>query len=191
MLIVALAVLGGYLLGSIPTGLLLARTRGVDIRGVGSGNIGATNVARTLGKRLGAVVLAFDALKGYGPTLAALRLLAPEVACAVGLAAILGHVFPVWLRFRGGKGVATGLGVFVALAPLASAIAVVCYVGVVLATRLSSLGSLVATTALLVGMAVTERPPPMLVLGAVVWLLIVIKHRGNIRRLIRGEESRV
>jgi glycerol-3-phosphate acyltransferase PlsY len=189
--VAVVTIAGAYLLGSIPTGLLVARARGVDIRAVGSGNIGATNVARAVGKRLGLLVLVLDALKGFGPTFAASRLLPAEAACAVGLATIVGHVFPVWLRFRGGKGVATGLGVFLALAPLAAAIAVAGYAAVVAATRISSLGSLVGTTLLLGGMVATGRPPPVLVLGGVAWVLIVVKHRGNVRRLIRGEESRV
>src|SRR5262249_23957567 len=113
------AVLAGYLVGTLPTGLLVARARGVDIRTVGSGNIGATNVARALGKKLGGLVLAVDALKGFLPTFLAARAgLAPEIVAAVGLATILGHIFPLWLRFRGGKGVATGLGVFLAVAPV-------------------------------------------------------------------------
>jgi glycerol-3-phosphate acyltransferase PlsY len=186
-----LFVLAGYLLGSIPFGLIVARLRGVDLRAVGSGNIGATNVARALGKVFGVLVLALDALKGFAPTLAAARLLGAEPACLVALAAILGHVFPVWLKFHGGKGVATGLGVFAALAPVAAGISLACYVLVVLLTRISSLGSLVGATALLVGMVATDRPRPVLALGAAVWLIIVVKHRGNIRRLIRGEETKV
>src|SRR5215467_4882779 len=104
------AVVGSYLVGSIPTGLLIARARGIDIRSVGSGNIGATNVARALGKKVGLLVLFLDALKGFLPTFAATRTdFSDAVVAAVGLAAIVGHVLPVWLRFRGGKGVATGL----------------------------------------------------------------------------------
>ena len=188
---VAVLVLAGYLLGSIPFGLLVARLRGVDLRAVGSGNIGATNVARALGRATGIVVLALDALKGFAPTFAAVRLVGADPACLVALAAILGHVFPVWLRFRGGKGVATGLGIFAALAPLAAGAALACYALVVATTRLSSLGSLVGATALLAGMAATGRTPAVLALGGAVWLIIVVKHRANIRRLIRGEESKV
>lgn len=184
-----LAALVGYLFGSVPTGLLIARLRGIDIRTVGSGNIGATNVARTLGRTWGLLVLAIDAMKGLAPTYGAVHFgWSGELA---GLAAVLGHVFPVWLRFRGGKGVATGLGVFLALAPVASAVAVVCYVGVVLATRLSSLGSLVGAVALLLAMWATGSAAPVLLLGGATCMLIVVKHAANIRRLIRGEESKV
>jgi glycerol-3-phosphate acyltransferase PlsY len=183
---------GAYLLGSIPTGLLLARAKGVDIRAVGSGNIGATNVSRTLGKRLGVLVLVLDALKGLAPVLAARFLhLGSEVMAAVGLAAILGHVFPVWLRFRGGKGVATALGVFTALTPLAAAAAVLIYLATVLVTRISSVGSLLAATGLLGAMVIAREPPPILLLGAAVWALILFRHRSNIRRLLRREEGKV
>jgi glycerol-3-phosphate acyltransferase PlsY len=186
------AVLGSYLVGSIPNGFLIARARGVDIRSVGSGNIGATNVARVLGKKLGLVVLVLDALKGFLPALAATRTgFAHELAAAVGLAAILGHVFPVWLGFRGGKGVATGLGVFVALAPMASLIAVGAYAAVVAVTHISSAGSLVGATTLVVTMLVSGQPPSIVALGAAAWLIIFVRHRGNIVRLIRGKEDRV
>src|SRR5688500_11562142 len=125
-MIEAAAVVGSYLAGSIPFGLVVARARGVDIRAVGSKNIGATNVARALGKKLGALVLFLDALKGLLPTLVARHALHLDdnLVALVGLAAILGHVFPVWLRFRGGKGVATALGVFAALTPVAAAASV-------------------------------------------------------------------
>jgi acyl phosphate:glycerol-3-phosphate acyltransferase len=190
-MIVVAVVLGAYLVGTIPTGLLVARARGVDIRAVGSGNIGATNVARAVGKKLGALVLAGDALKGFLPTFFTARAgFAPEIVAAVGLATIVGHIFPVWLRFRGGKGVATGLGVFLAVAPVASLCAVAAYALAVWLTRISAVGSLVATTVLLGGMFVTARPPALLVLGGAAWLLIVVRHRGNIGRLIRGEERR-
>jgi acyl phosphate:glycerol-3-phosphate acyltransferase len=190
-MIAVAAVLASYLVGTIPTGLLVARARGVDIRAVGSGNIGATNVARSLGKKLGALVLVVDALKGFLPTFfAACAGWPPELVAAVGLATIVGHIFPVWLRFRGGKGVATGLGVFLAVAPVASLCAVAAYAAAVWLTRISSVGSLVGTTVLVGGMFVTARPPPLLVLGVAAWLLIIVRHRGNIGRIIRGEERR-
>jgi acyl phosphate:glycerol-3-phosphate acyltransferase len=186
------ALIGSYLLGTIPNGLLVARARGIDIRTVGSGNIGATNVARALGKKLGFLVLFLDALKGFVPTFLALRAgLADEIVAGVGLAAILGHVFPIWLRFRGGKGVATGLGVFLALAPVAALISVVSYALIVLVTRISSLGSLVGATALIIGMVVTARPPVVLALAVAAWLIVVIRHRANIVRIIRGKEGKL
>ena len=119
-------VAAAFLLGSIPFGVLLARRRGVDLKKVGSGNIGATNAARALGKKAGGVVLLLDTLKAFVPTLLAARWLAPgrpELAAATGFAAFVGHIYSPWLRFRGGKGVACALGAFLALAPLATAVA--------------------------------------------------------------------
>ena len=184
-------IVASYFLGSIPTGVLVARARGVDIRTVGSGNIGATNVSRNLGKKLGALVLLFDAAKGFVPVFLAARWMPPEVVAAAGFAAIAGHVFPVWLKFRGGKGVATGLGVFAAVAPLPTAGAVIVYLVTVLVTRISSVGSLAATTALAAGIWIHHSAPAYIALGIAVWLLIVVRHRSNIRRLIRREEGKV
>jgi len=180
-----------YLAGSIPFGLLVARAKGVDIRQAGSGNIGATNVARVLGKPLGVLVLVLDALKGAGPVFVATRLAGTRVGAIAGILAILGHVFPVWLGFRGGKGVATALGVFVALAPVEAAVALAVYAIVYGIWRISSVGSLTAGTALVVTMVARGARPEVQVLGAVAFLLIVWRHRGNLRRIWRGEERKV
>src|SRR5688572_14341568 len=153
MLHVAVVALA-YLLGSIPFGYLLVRLRGGgDVRETGSGGTGATNVTRRAGKGVGVLTLALDALKGAAAVLAARALLggaggAEWWVCAAGAAAVLGHVFPVWLRFRGGKGVATGLGVFLVLAPLATACALVAFVAVVRLWRYVSLGSMTAAAVL-------------------------------------------
>jgi len=187
----------GYLLGSIPFGVVFARARGVDLRTIGSGNIGATNVARALGKKLGGVVLLLDALKGFAPVLAA-RLLARDAAhgdwvvAATALAAFLGHLFPVTLRFRGGKGVATALGVFLALSPLAAVGAGLVYAAVYAVWRISSLGSLVAAGAFvpLVHLA-TGGKTVITLLAAVIYLMILVTHRENIRRLLGGKEGKV
>lgn len=192
----AAAVVAGYLCGSIPTGVLVARARGVDLTKVGSGNIGATNVARALGKKSGAFVLLVDALKGFAPVFAAKRLWldvphGPTVIAAVGLCAILGHVFPVWLRLRGGKGVATALGVFLALSPLAAGVSVALFAAIYAAKRISSVGSLAAATAMPITLALLRAPAAFLILALFGWLLIVIRHRGNIRRLLRHEETRI
>jgi glycerol-3-phosphate acyltransferase PlsY len=138
-----------YLLGSIPFGVVLARARGVDLRTVGSGNIGATNAARALGKKLGAVVLLCDALKGLLPVLLARHLTAGHphadwLVAGTALAAFLGHLFPVYQRFRGGKGVATALGVFLAVAPFAALGAVLVYAAAYALWRISAVGSLAA-----------------------------------------------
>ena len=189
-------VLLGYALGSIPTGVLFARARGVDLQHTGSGNIGATNAARSLGKKIGALVLLGDALKGLLPVLLARHLFHDQphghwIAAATALAAFLGHLFPVWLRFRGGKGVATGLGVFLALAPIPTLVAAGVFVVVYAAFRIASLGSLVATTAFpLIALAFHE-PRATVALGGVLWGFIVYKHRGNISRLFKHSEAKI
>jgi glycerol-3-phosphate acyltransferase PlsY len=185
-----------FLLGSIPFGLIVGRLRGVDVRQVGSGNIGATNTARAVGRKLGALVLLLDAAKAYLPMIAAKQLFAGDaragwLVSAVGLAAFLGHLYSPWLRFRGGKGVATGLGVFLALAPFSAALAAAVWIGVYVATRISSVGSLAATTAIVPIMVLRHEPPYNVALAAVLFVLIVWKHRDNIRRLWHHQESKV
>jgi glycerol-3-phosphate acyltransferase PlsY len=155
---------------------------------VGSGNIGATNASRALGKKWGAVILLLDALKSFLPTFFALRHASPEIAAAVGIAGVVGHVYPIWLRFRGGKGVATAFGVYLAIAPLFALASFAVYAIVVAAFRISSLGSLVATSAMLVAMLVRGQ---QIILAVALWALIVFKHRDNVARLLRGEEKRV
>jgi glycerol-3-phosphate acyltransferase PlsY len=184
-------VAGAYLLGSIPFGLILARRRGVDVRQVGSGNIGATNVARNLGKKLGLVVLALDLAKGAIPVLA-LRALPldtpPLLLAAVGIAPILGHCFPLWLRLHGGKGVATALGVFLALAPAVAGMAVGVFAVVYALFRVVSLGSMSASVAVPVLLWALGRPAPEVVLGIMGAVVIIVQHRDNIRRLLRRAE---
>jgi glycerol-3-phosphate acyltransferase PlsY len=186
-----------YLLGSIPFGVVIARARGVDLRRVGSGNIGATNAARALGKKLGAVVLLLDALKGFAPVLGACSALgaapgADYIVAATGFAAFLGHLFPLYQRFRGGKGVATALGIFLALAPLAALGAVLVYAAAYALWRISSLGSLLASGAFipLVGIA-TRGNRALTLLAGVMFVTIVITHRENIKRLVQGKEGKV
>ncbi len=187
-------VLLGYLSGSIPFGLLLVRAaRGVDVRAEGSGNIGATNVARVAGKGLGAVVLVLDALKGGLPVLLA-RAVAPGpvVPALVGLAAFAGHVAPPWLGFRGGKGVATALGVLAVLAPRAALASVLTYAVVLAVLRISSVGSLLAgVVAVGVAWLVPGTPLAAAALTTALFLAILWTHRGNIGRLLRRGEPRV
>jgi glycerol-3-phosphate acyltransferase PlsY len=180
----ALALIAGaFLAGSIPFGFLLARRRGVDIRAHGSGNIGATNVTRVLGTRAGALVLVLDALKGALPTAAALAAGADErLVAATGGAAILGHCFSPFLRGRGGKGVATALGVFLVIAPSVVGIAVVVFAVILAATRVPALGSLAASAAIAAGL-VSRGDGPYAVLACATTALLVYTHRTNLAKL--------
>jgi glycerol-3-phosphate acyltransferase PlsY len=188
-----LLVAAAFVLGSIPFGVLLARRRGVDLKKVGSGNIGATNAARALGKKAGVVVLLLDTLKAFLPTLAALRWhdAGPDVAAAAGFAAFVGHIYSPWLRFRGGKGVACALGAFMALAPVETAMALLVCIVVVVTTRIGSLGSLLGMAALLPALILRHERMSYVALGAAMFVLIVWRHRDNLRRLVRGQENRL
>jgi glycerol-3-phosphate acyltransferase PlsY len=183
-----------YLLGSIPFGYLLVRIfHGTDVRQIGSGNIGATNVSRT-SPGLGILTLLLDAAKGLTPVLIA-RTLHPDHAALfgalAGFFAVIGHMFPIWLGFRGGKGVATGLGAFVCVAPKSLLVMVGIFIAVVAAFRYISLGSIVASLALpLLAWWLDHLVGTPLLLTAAAAGLIVIKHQQNIRRLLAGTESR-
>ncbi|HEX5282802.1 MAG TPA: glycerol-3-phosphate 1-O-acyltransferase PlsY [Bryocella sp.] len=188
-----------YLLGSIPFGYLLVRIfRKEDIRATGSGNIGATNVARSGAKGLGILTLLLDLLKAFAAVKIA-QYLAPgtpgfpsDLAVAAGIAAILGHVFPVWLGFKGGKGVASALGVFIALVPLAALCALGIFIVVFAITRYVSLASILAAVTMPVFcmLWLPDRTP--IFVGGVIFiaLLVIAKHRANIARLMQGKESR-
>jgi glycerol-3-phosphate acyltransferase PlsY len=190
----AALVILGYLSGSIPYGLLLVRAlKGVDVRAQGSGNIGATNVGRVAGTTAGVLVLVLDALKGAVPVLLA-RAAEPgsAVPALVGLAAFVGHVAPPWLGFRGGKGVATALGVLVVLAPRAALAGAVTYAVVFAVLRISSIGSLLAgVTAVLVAWVVPGTARSAAWLTTVLFGLMVWTHRGNVGRLLRRSEPRL
>lgn len=190
-----LIIAGAYLLGAIPFGYLIYRARsGRDIRGEGSGNIGATNVMRRAGPAAGIATLLLDAGKGYLAVWFAWRLTggAPWVIGAAGVAALLGHTFPVYLRFRGGKGVATGLGVFAALAPRSILLAVAVFAVILLIFRYVSLGSIAAAAAFPVLALLLDSPQPPVVFGAIACsALIIVKHASNIRRLLAGTENRL
>ena len=186
--ILALAI--GYLLGSIPFGLLLTRLAGKgDIRDIGSGNIGATNVLRTGSKWLAATTLVLDALKGAAAVLLAQCCL-PDAVNFAAAGALVGHLYPIWLRFKGGKGVATMLGILVPLFWQAAAVYAVIWLGLLLVLRISSVAGMVAAASAPVTAAVLGKADmfPMLLGFA---LLVIWKHRENIRRLSRGEEPRV
>jgi len=189
LLILVLA--GAYLLGSIPTGLLLGKAYGIDVRKEGSGNIGATNLYRTVGRKVGVMTLAGDCLKGMLPVLAVKYSSLPvEYAAWVGLAAFCGHVFSVFLRFRGGKGVATALGVFLALSPLAVAIAVGVFVVLMLVWRYVSLGSMAAAAVMPIAVWALGEGRVVGVVTMIVAVIVIIRHSENIKRLVAGTENR-
>jgi glycerol-3-phosphate acyltransferase PlsY len=186
-----LAVAFGYLSGSIPFAHLVSRVRGIDLRRVGSGNVGASNVLRTSGVRLGVAAMCLDALKGALAVLLAARMSSSAgVPVAAGVASVLGHVYPVWLRFRGGKGVATAAGVFAVLAPWPLVGACGVFLACVWITRYISLGSLAATVAL-AGMSTVEDNRMVPIGAAISALLIVLRHRANLSRLLKGTERRI
>lgn len=181
-----------YLLGSIPTGVVLAKAfSGVDPRKGGSGNIGATNVYRTVGKKLGVLTLLGDILKGLIPVVIARGTLDSHFWIpAVGLAAFAGHLYPVFLRFRGGKGIATGLGVFLALSPLPAILSLLVFAVVVYKWRFISLGSLAATAAFPILLAWLDPHLIDIPFAIVIGVLIFYRHHENISRLLTGKESR-
>jgi glycerol-3-phosphate acyltransferase PlsY len=180
----------GYLLGSIPFGLLLSRLAGHgDLRRVGSGNIGATNVLRAGGKGLAALTLALDAAKGALAVALGQRWGA-AAALAAGAAAVVGHVFPLWLWFRGGKGVATAFGVVIVLAWPVALAAIVVWLAVALLSRFSSLAAVAAAVAAALAAAAIAGRAQAIVVAAIA-VLVVVRHRANIRRLIAGSESRI
>jgi glycerol-3-phosphate acyltransferase PlsY len=186
------AVTFGYLVGSIPFAYLLARRRGIDLREVGSGNVGATNVLRTSGARQGVLAMLLDGAKGSAAVMIAGALATgPATAVAAGLASVIGHIYPVWLGFKGGKGVATATGVFAVLAPMALGIASVVFLFAVWATRYISVGSMAGAIALAASAAATEAPAAVAVGAATAALIIIHRHRGNLGRLMSGTERRV
>jgi len=191
MTVEVLLTVAAYLLGSIPTGLLLAKAAGVDIRSSGSGNIGATNVYRTLGRSVGIMTLVGDCLKGIIPVVVATYLgMNDSWIAAVGLAAFLGHIYTVFLGFKGGKGVATALGVFLAVSPAAVGCALLVFVFFVWKWRYISLGSIAAAVVMPVMVAVFDARPPVVIMTVIIALLVVWKHRENIKRLKAGTESK-
>ncbi|MGH7765995.1 MAG: glycerol-3-phosphate 1-O-acyltransferase PlsY [Candidatus Binatia bacterium] len=188
----ALLVVGfAYLLGSVPTGFLLGYLAGVDVRRSGSGNVGATNVARVAGKWLGLLTLLLDAAKGFVPVFIALQMgFDAAVTGGTALAAFLGHLYPVFLKFRGGKGVATALGALLAVAPTAIGVLVPVFLLVLLATRIVSLASIVAAGTAPVAIWLLGYPDPLVGITLLMALLILWRHRDNIQRLRSGAEPR-
>lgn len=187
-----LIVVLGYLIGSIPFALVLARHRGLDLRKVGSGNLGAANVLRASGATAGVMVAVLDIGKGAITVVMAGQLSdGPAVPALAGLAAIVGHIYPIWLRFRGGKGVATACGVFAVLTPLAAAPAFAAFIATVWITRYISLGSVVASVVLPLLAYATGSPSPILAAALVASILVVFRHRSNLARVASGTEPRI
>lgn len=191
-------VLMAYFLGAVPIGLLIARRHGhPDIRKEGSGNIGATNVARVVGKKAGIITLIGDILKGALPVLLAMWLMGTNTlekqfwTALVGLASFLGHIFPIYLKFRGGKGIATATGVFFVLCPLAILFNLFIFLFVVWQFRYVSLGSLSAAAAMPPLLFILSDKKIYAILSIFIAIIIFYRHRDNIRRLLRGEENRL
>jgi glycerol-3-phosphate acyltransferase PlsY len=188
-----------YLLGSIPTGFLVARARGVDIRTVGSGNIGATNAFRVLGKGLGIFVLLMDALKGWVAVQIGAWLVAQwlpgaaldNLRITAGIGAILGHNYTCWLHFKGGKGIATSAGVLIALVPYALIIILSVFIILFATTRYVSVGSIAASFTLPFATWFTTKDPGLTVVTGAMGALAILKHRKNIQRLLNGTENRI
>lgn len=192
MISVTLVVLAAYGLGAVPFAYVVARRfAGVDIRAAGSGNVGATNVARTAGAGLAAIVLVLDIAKGALAVWLARRAGLPEAVVALaGLAAIVGHIFPVWLGFRGGKGVATACGVFAVLAPPALLVAVLTFLFFAGATRYVSFGSVVGAVVLPIAAAGADEPRATVLAAGATAILVLWRHRDNMTRLLAGTEPK-
>ena len=215
-IIFVIAVIGAYLLGSVPFGLLIARAHGKDLRSIGSGNIGATNVSRALGRKWAYVCFALDVLKGMVPMLVTMfftRTLSNQsqtekvilllLWLAVGCGAILGHIFPIYVKFRGGKGVATSFGVALGLWPyytICASFGILVWVAVVLIGRYVSLASIITsvTFPLVLILAIILMPGwdfislwPLLIAATAIPLMVIIRHRENIKRLLAGTESKI
>ena len=206
----AILIIGAYLLGSIPTALIIASSHGKDLRSIGSGNLGATNLSRALGRKWGFFCFCLDALKGLAPMSIAAGLISSPtgidelfLTLGVAVAAVLGHVFPVYIKFKGGKGVATSFGVALGLWPYYTACAlcaVVVWVIVVFLKRYISLASIVASVAFTVALvaAIAFIPAwsfadlwPLLIVAVVIPVMVIVRHRENIKRIMAGTESKV
>jgi glycerol-3-phosphate acyltransferase PlsY len=187
-----LIVLLGYLFGSVPFGLLISKARGIDLRKVGSGNIGTTNVLRAVGKKEALITLLADILKGTVPVVLARTLTGNDTLVALtAAAAVLGHDFPLFLRFKGGKGVATSIGVMLGVSPFLGLLLIVVWVLTALVFKYSSLSALTAFGVLFVFSFVPSFPKPIKALMIILPALIYVKHRANIQRLIQGVEPKL
>lgn len=187
----AIALLVGYLLGSIPFGYLAGRLKGIDIRSSGSGNIGAANAFRILGRKWGIGVMVGDIAKGLAAVLIARAITDDPWPILAGAAVMVGAIFPVWLRFKGGKGVAAAGGVTIGLFPIVSALLVPLWVVLVVVTRITSVGSIAAAALFAPVAGLFGYDWPYLVLAGAIGLMVIVRHRGNIKRLLAGTENKI
>lgn len=193
--------ISGYLLGSIPTGFLVAKARGIDIRAVGSGNIGAANTFRAIGRSAGIFVLFMDALKGFVAVKLCYLILplfgvtdpaqAIHYRVVAGIFAVLGHNYTCWLYFKGGKGIATTAGVYLALVPLSVGLGLAAFIIAVALTRYTSVGSMFAAVVLATTVIVTQQDLTLRIVTIALCVLAILKHRTNIQRLIAGTENKI
>lgn len=189
--LLALVAVGAYVLGSLPFGLWVGRIRGVDIRALGSGNIGATNVWRVLGPGPGLVVFALDTFKGLAPAIVGSMIAGDRAwGLACGLAAVLGHSASPFLRFRGGKGVATGLGALLGSTPIVAGLALLAFLACLAVTRYVSLSSLFASGVMVCAAFLADEPAAIRVAVALLAVVVVLRHRTNLARLVAGTEPR-
>lgn len=181
----------GYLLGSVPVGFILGLRSGIDVRETGSGNVGATNVARVVGKRQGILTLIADTAKGFVPVILAMQFGASlATIILVGTGAFVGHLYPIFLKFKGGKGVATALGVFLAVAPVATLVLIALFAVTVLTSRIVSLSSILAALAAPIIFWLFHYPPLVVGMAAFIAVAITLRHRSNIQRMMNGSEPR-
>jgi len=192
MLTIIIIITTAYLLGSIPFGLLIAKLKGIDIRQHGSGNIGATNVYRTMGSAYGIVVFALDMLKGTLPVILASQYTPNAwLIIAAGGAAAVGHMLPIFLKFKGGKGAATGLGVLLGIAPDVFLLAAVVAFLVIYITKYVSVGSICTAILVTASLYFLNRPPAYIIVAGLITLLLIIRHIPNIKRLLNGTENKI
>jgi glycerol-3-phosphate acyltransferase PlsY len=186
-----LALLLAYLLGSIPFSYIVARLKGIDVRTVGSGNVGATNVMRSAGRAAGLAAFVLDFAKGSAATWIALRLAGVSVAAAAAVVAVLAHMYPVWLSFKGGKGVATGAGAFLPIIPVGAVAGLLTFAVVAGLTRYASIGSIAGASALPIVAVFLRAPMACSAAATIAAVLIIVKHRGNLARIAAGTERRM
>lgn len=190
-MIPVLALVAAYLLGSVNFGIIVASGAGVDIRSVGSGNPGTSNVLRTLGKRLAAVVLIGDGLKGAAAAAIGVLAVNPDFGYATLLAAVIGHSFPIWHQFKGGKSVATAIGGFIYLAPAVGLVVGLVWLVVVLVWKTASIASIVAMLLVVPGLALAGRTTEQLLWATVIAVFVIARHAGNISRIASGSERSI